>query len=355
MYQHFQHKTTAKPRIGARQQHLILKCVVLACALLTACSERLDPVPPTSAATPAAPSGQRAAVTVPVCGAPTTYSAVPQRAVAHGINIVEMMLALGLEKQMAGYGGLRDIARLPAAMQAQLAGVPNLSATQLNMEVLLGTQADFVFTGWAYGFRDGQVTPERLAELGIASYVLTESCIRKVARERVDLEDTFADLLALGRIFNIDGRAQALVAVQRAELQRIRHALQGVQRPKVFVYDSGTDIPVTTGRYAIPQAMIEAAGGDNIFDDLNSSWMRGNWEDVIERDPDWIVIVDNDRPTPGGKRDFLLNEPSLAQVTAIRERRFVLLDFAEATPGPRNVDGVLRLARALHPDRVATP
>ena len=324
--------------------------VALACLALQACSDHQSP-----AASPSAGGVARAPITVEVCGQPVVYDKVPQRAVAHGINIVEMMLALGLEKQMAGYSGLRDIGRLPPAMQTQLAGIPNLSSANLNLEVILGAHADFVFTGWAYGFRDGQVTPQRLDELGIASYVLTESCIRQVARERVDLEDTFADLLALGRIFGIEARAQALVDAQRAELQRIRHALQGVQRPKVFVYDSGTDIPVTTGRYAMPQAMIEAAGGSNIFDDLNSSWMRGNWEDMIDRDPDWIVIVDNDRPTPGGKLAFLLNEPSLAHVKAIRERRFVLLDFAEATPGPRNIDGVGRLARALHPDRMAAP
>src|SRR5690606_30588513 len=114
----------------------------------------------------------------------------------------------------------------------------------------------------------------------------------------------------------------------------------------------GTDIPVTTGRYAMPQAMIEAAGASNIFDDLSSSWMRGNWEDVIARNPDWIVIVDNDQPTPDGKRQFLLSQPELADVTAIREQNFVLMDFSEATPGPRNVEATRRLARALHPQLV---
>ncbi|MGE8319172.1 MAG: ABC transporter substrate-binding protein [Comamonas sp.] len=340
-------------RNGKRQALLFLQCTAVACALLAGCSERRE-APPLAVAA-AAPAQARAPVTLPVCGQPASYTAVPRRAVAHGINIVEMMLALGLEDRLAGYGGLRDVQRLPPAMRAQLAGVPDLSSTGMNLETILGAQADFVFSGWSYGFRDGQVTPQGLAELGIASYVLTESCIRKVARQRVALEDTFADLLALGRIFGTEARAQALVDGQRAELRRIGEALQGVARPRVFVYDSGTDIPVTTGRYAMPQAMIEAAGGSNIFADLDSSWMRGNWEDVIARDPDWIVIVDNDRPAPGGKQAFLLGKPELAQVRAIRERRFVLLDFAEATPGPRNLAGVQRIARALHPDRLPTP
>ena len=298
----------------------------------------------------------RAPLSIEVCGRPVVYDKVPQRAVVHGINLLEMFLALGLQDRLVGYGGLRDIQRLPKAMQPLLAQVPDLSSQGMNLETLLNAEPDFVFSGWSYGFRQGQITPASLQELGIASYVLSESCMRQVARERVSLEDTFSDLLNLGRIFDIEARAGALVRGQRAELQRITDALKDqVDKPRVFVFDSGTDIPVTTGRYAMPHAMIEAAGGSNIFDDLNSSWMRGNWEDVIARDPDWIVIVDNDRPTADGKRQFLLAKPELSQLKAIREQKFVLMDFSEATPGPRNVEATRRLAHALHPAHIPRP
>lgn len=298
----------------------------------------------------------RVPVSIEVCGQRVAYDKVPQRAVVHGINLLEMFLALGLQDRLAGYGGLRDIRRLPPAMQPLLAKVPDLSSQGMNLETLLNAEPDFVFSGWSYGFRQGQITPASLQELGIASYVLSESCIRQVARERVSLEDTFNDLLNLGRIFDIEARAQALVNGQRAELRRITDALKGLpKKTKVFVFDSGTDIPITTGRYAMPQAMIEAAGGSNIFDDLNSSWMRGNWEDVIARDPDWIVIVDNDRPTADGKRQFLLGKPELSQLKAIRQQKFVLMDFSEATPGPRNVEATRKLAQALHPEKIPQP
>ena len=327
---------------------------VLAGLALGACS---DPRPPEVRGAPVqAVPAARAPVTVDVCGQPVTYTQVPQRAVTHGINITEMFLALGLQDRLVGYGGLRDITRLPPAQQPLLATVPDLSNQGMNLETLINAQPDFVFSGWSYGFRQGQITPASLQALGVASYVLSESCIRQVARERVSLEDTFHDLLALGRIFAIEERAEALVNGLRAELQRTTDALQDLPRkPSVFVFDSGTDIPVTTGRYAMPQAMIEAAGATNIFDDLDSSWMRGNWEDVIARDPDWIVIVDNDRPTADGKRQFLLSKPELSQLQAIRAQRFVLMDFAEATPGPRNVQAVRRLAHALHPERIPSP
>jgi iron complex transport system substrate-binding protein len=324
----------------------IAVCACATLAALAGCSR-------THEAPAAVQRGSEAVAHAQVCGQDIAYPRIPERAVVHGINLIEMVLALGLQDRLAGYGGLRDIARLPQSMRAQLAGVPDLSSTTMNLEALLGARADFVFSGWFYGFREGEVTPASLAELGIASYVLTESCIRKGARERVTLDDTFTDLLALGRIFRIEARAQALVDGQRAQLAKITRATQGVTyRPLVFLYDSGSDIPVTAGRFAMPHAMIEAAGGDNLFADIPSSWTRGNWEDVIERNPDWIIIVDNDYPTPDGKRRFLLNQPELAHLKAIRSRRFVLLDFAEATPGPRNVAGVERIARALHPERL---
>lgn len=324
---------------------------VMAGLALAACS---DHRPVDDLAVPA--KSARAPLSIEVCAQPMVYDQVPQRAVVHGINLLEMFLALGLQDSLAGYGGLRDIRRLPPVMQPLLAKVPDLSSQSMNLETLLNAEPDFVFSGWSYGFRQGQITPASLKELGIASYVLSESCIRQIARERVSLEDTFSDLLNLSRIFDIEARAQALVNGQRAELKRITDALQNVShKPKVFVFDSGTDIPITTGRYAMPQAMIEAAGGSNIFDDLNSSWMRGNWEDVIARDPDWIVIVDNDRPVADGKRQFLLAKPELSQLKAIREQKFVLMEFSEATPGPRNVEATRRLAQALHPEKITPP
>ena len=60
---------------------------------------------------------------------------------------------------------------------------------------------------------------------------------------------------------------------------------------RVFVYDSGEDTPFTAGKYAMPTALIEAAGGVNIMDDLDKSWATVAWEPVVERNPQVIVIV----------------------------------------------------------------
>lgn len=332
-----------------------LPAACLAAALLLAGCSRSEPEPGPVAGPVAAPAAA-APVTVDVCGTPVRYAVAPQRAVTHDVNLTEMFLFLGLGDRLVGYSGITAAKQIDPALQAQLERVPRLGEREMNLEAILGASADFVFGGWSYGFRQGQVTPELLQRHGIASYVLSESCIRVGPRSQVALEDGLADLRNLGRIFRIDAHAGALVQGLENDLQDLRRRMHGVQqRPAVFVYDSGRDIPVTVGRYGMPRAMIDEAGGRNIFDDIPSNWPAGNWEDVVQRNPQWIVIIDYGEPHAQGKIDFLLQKPELAGVEAIRERRFVVMSYAEATPGPRNIARARALAHALHPERMPPP
>lgn len=320
-------------------------CGTALATLLVACS-RPAPQPQATAAAPQAVPP----VTVEVCGTPVSYPQVPQRAVTHDVNITEMFLYLGLGDRLVGTTGIPTNKEVDPAFRARLEQVPSLSRHEMNLEAIVGARADFVFGGWSYGFRAGQVTPEVLARHGIAAYVLTESCIHRGPRERVSIDDTLADLRALGRIFRIDAQAEARVQALERDLRDLQQRTQAVaQRPRVFVYDSGQDIPVTSGRYGMPHAMIEAAGGRNIFDDIPRNWPRGNWEDVVARNPEWIVIVDYGHPNAQGKIDFLRHKPELSEVDAIRHQRFFVWTYAEATPGPRNVAQARALARAMHP------
>lgn len=330
-------------------------CLILGIVLLAACSPENSPRSAAPISTHRAESEHAndiLPVSIKVCGETVRYDRAPQRAVTHDVNITELFLFLGLADTLVGYSGIRNDKNIAPQYRQRLHEIPELSGQGMSLEAIVGARADFVFAGWNYGFREGGVTPSALRELGIQSYVLTESCVRKVARARVSLEDTFDDMLNLGRIFRVEQRARSLVEEQRAELQAIDVALRGIEsRPKVFVYDSGTDAFTTSGHFGMPNAMIEAAGGLNIFDDVQSSWVRGSWEAVVERDPDWIVIIDYDRPDAQGKIDFLLSKPELAGVTAIRRKNFRVLEYAEATPGPRNVPRTRMLATAFHPER----
>lgn len=283
-------------------------------------------------------------VTVTSCNREVTFDAAPTKAISNDVNLTEMMLVLGLRDSMVGYTGILGWKTLDPEMVAGVAELPELSALYPTKEVLVGAEPDFFFAGWNYGIKvGGEVTPETLEPFGIKTYELTESCIHIGPKAKISMADMYADLLNLGTIFGVSDRATALVAGYEARLAEITAGVDRSNPPRVFVYDSGEDTPFTAGRYAMPTALIEAAGGVNIMDDLEKSWATVAWEPVVERNPEVIVIVNYGDVTAQQKIDFMKGNPAFAGIDAVKYDRFVVLEYVEATPGPRNIAAVEKL------------
>lgn len=294
-------------------------------------------------------TGAFAQTTVQSCDRQVTFDAPPQAAVSNDVNLTEMMLVLGLADRMVGYTGVSGWKTLDEEMTMGIEALPELSSKYPSKEVLIGADADFFFAGWNYGMRvGGEVTPESLAPFGIQVYELTESCIHIGEKDAASMDDMYTDLLNLGRIFDVSDRAEALVEGYQADLDEFLAGLAPLETaPRVFVYDSGEDVPFTAGRYAMPNALIEAAGGVNIMDDFEKSWATVGWEAVVERNPEVIVIVNYGEVTAEQKRAFMMDNPAFADLDAVKNDRFVVLEYVEATPGPRNIAAVKTLAAAL--------
>ena len=288
-------------------------------------------------------------VTVQSCDREVTFDTIPARAASNDVNLTEMMLVLGLTDRMVGYTGISGWNKLDETMRAGVAELPELSERYPSREVLIGADLDFWFAGWNYGMNvGGEVTPDTLAPFGIAVYELTESCIHIMARDRIAVDDMFTDIRNLGTIFGVPERAEALISGWQAELAEIAATIPQGDPLRVFVYDSGEDTPFTAGRYAMPTAMIEAAGGRNIMDDVETSWTRVAWEPVVERNPEVIVIVNYGDVTADQKIAFMRANPAFANIDAVVNNRFVVLEYVEATPGPRNIAAIRSLAAAFH-------
>lgn len=283
-------------------------------------------------------------VTVQSCSRSVTFDAAPVRAISNDVNLTEMMLVLGLRDRMVGYTGISGWKTLDEGTRAGVEELPELSAKYPTKEVLAGAEADFFFAGWNYGMKvGGEVTPETLEPLGIKVYELTESCIHIGPKGRSSMEDMYADILNLGAIFGVQPRAEELVAGWKARLAEVTAGVDRNAPLRVFVYDSGEEAPFTAGAYAMPTALIEAAGGRNIMDDLEKSWAEVSWEPVVERNPEVVVIVNYGDVTAEQKIAFMKENPAFAGIDAVRNDRFVVLDYVEATPGPRNIKAVEKL------------
>ena len=254
-------------------------------------------------------------VRVENCGRPLTFDAAPQRAVVHDIDMSEMAFALHLQPDMAGVTGISGWYKVSPAFKAAQGGVP-----------------------------------------GIKTYVLTESCAQvDKTRPRADMDLLYGDELALGTIFGKDAEAKAVVDGWRARVGAVAEAVKNRPAPSVFVYDSGEDQPFTAGRFAMPTALIEAAGGTNVLGDRPMSWGKTSWEDVAARDPQFLVLLDYQDGAGYRKLlDFLEHHPAMKETAAVKNHRFLPLRYEQLTPGPANIDAVEALAKALHPEAFAT-
>ena len=289
-----------------------------------------------------------AETSVKSCNRTVTFDSPPKRAISNDVNLTEMMLVLGLADHMVGYTGISGWKTLDEEMRANVKQLPELSSKYPTKEVIVGANADFFFAGWNYGMKvGGEVTPETLEPFGVKVYELTESCTHIMKKGKASIEDMYADLLNLGSIFNVEDRAKNLVNDYKAELKSFKSNLETGEPVRAFVYDSGEDTPFTAGLYAMPTALIEAAGGVNVMNGFEKSWGTVTWEEVVAQNPEVIIIVNYGSVTAEQKRAFMMSNPAFANIEAVKNDRFVTLEYVEATPGPRNIKAIKTLAKAF--------
>ena len=289
-----------------------------------------------------------AETSVKSCNRTVTFDSPPKRAISNDVNLTEMMLVLGLADHMVGYTGISGWKTLDEEMRANVKQLPELSSKYPTKEVIVGANADFFFAGWNYGMKvGGEVTPETLEPFGVKVYELTESCTHIMKKGKASIDDMYADLLNLGTIFNVEDRAKNLVNDYKAELKSFKSNLETGEPVRAFVYDSGEDTPFTAGLYAMPTALIEAAGGANVMNGFEKSWGTVTWEEVVAQNPEVIIIVNYGSVTAEQKRAFMMSNPAFANIEAVKNDRFVTLEYVEATPGPRNIKAIKTLAKAF--------
>ncbi|MFD5429504.1 ABC transporter substrate-binding protein [Streptomyces sp. NPDC127084] len=297
-----------------------------------------------------APSADPAAkgfpVTVSNCGVKTTYQRPPQRSVSMNQHATEVMLALGLEKSMVGTSYLDD--RILPEYQGAYDGIKVLAKEYPSFETLLAAEPDFTYGGFASTFdeKEGR-SRDALSKAGINSYLNIEECPSgPVTMTAMDQE-----IRNVAKIFGVPDRAERQLKKLHGTLDTVEDKLAGTTRVKIFVYDSGDKTAFTAGGAGIGNEMIELAGGVNLFADLDKAFGDVSFEQVAERAPEVIVIYDyGDQPVED-KKKFLLANPALKDVPAVKNKRFAVLPLSSTVLGVRVPSGVESLARQLHPDR----
>ncbi|WP_329430495.1 ABC transporter substrate-binding protein [Streptosporangium sp. NBC_01495] len=327
---------------GRRPTTLLL--ALLVSGVLAACGGA--PAENVSAPAPAASAPAGFPVTLDNCGVTSTYEQPPQRAISMNQHATEVMLALGLEKSMIGTAYLDD--KVLPEYQAAYDAIKVVSKEYPAYEALLAEEPDFVYGGFASTFdeKEGR-SRDALRKAGIKTYLNVEECAKGAVS--VGLIDT--EIRNVAKIFGVSDRAEPLITTLRATLDGVRTKLGDAAPVKLFVYDSGDKTAFTAGGKGVGNEIIKLAGAENVFADVDKVWGDVSFEQVAERAPDWIVIYDYGDQPVADKEKFLLANPALKDVPAIKEKRFAVLPLSSVVLGVRAPVAVEALARQLHADR----
>ncbi|MFJ9312060.1 ABC transporter substrate-binding protein [Streptomyces cyaneofuscatus] len=325
----------------SRRTPALIAAAVLLPLALTACS------------TPEGdePTGNKAAAksdgfpyTVTNCGVTTTYKAPPKRVVTMNQHVTEIMLELGLTKSLVGTAYLDD--KVLPKYAKDYASVPVIAKEYPSYEQVLATDPDFVYGGYSSAFTAGDGRGrEAFKKSGIGTRLNTESC----AKADTPMETLYEEIREVGRTFGVTDRAEAWIKQAEADNAATAEKLKDLKALPVFVYDSGDKTAFTAGGKGIGNELITRAGGTNIFADLDKSFGDASWENVVARKPEAIVIYDYGSTTVAQKKKRLLDDPALADVPAIKNKRFAIMPLSDAVLGVRVPAAVEKLAAQLHP------
>lgn len=331
---------------------LLLLIALAACASETSVTPEAESDTTVEVETEAAVEAEEVQVTgypltINNCGLDIVYESAPERAITMNQAATEIMLALGLEDKMIGTAYLDD-AVLPE-MEAAYNAVPVLSDEYPSQEIIFANEPDFVYGVYRSAFGDEAAGPrEELLSLDIGSYLSSVACEDEELRpDKATFDVVYGEITDIGRIFGVEDRADALIAKMQAELEAAQASVAKLDTARILWYDSGSDLPFVGACCGTPNMIIEAVGGENIFADAEGSWAEVSWEEVLERNPDAIVIIDASWDPAQDKIDLLQSDPLYSTITAVQNETFVVIPFSATTLGVRNANAVIDIAAGL--------
>lgn len=254
----------------------------------------------------------------------------------------ETLLALG--------GHDRLIARTRYDEQPELSRLPSVGGgIDPSLEFLAELAPDLVVLWPAAA--SGVSLGSRLDALGLAWYgarVQTMEDFRRLARN-------------LGRLTGAPDRADSLVAAVASDLAAAR-ALWDGRPPVEAAYVVQRDPPMTAGPGTFLDSVLAAGGVSNAFADMDGPWPLVSLEEVVWRDPDYLILPVAGLGSAYGPRlraravERLAATPGWRAVPAVAAGRVVAVDASLfGRPGPRMGEAARFLAARFHGSARATP
>jgi iron complex transport system substrate-binding protein len=207
--------------------------------------------------------------------------------------------------------------------------------------------------------RGGMTNPEGILALRPDHVFVAKELVPPLEGRGLDLvtvpQDSFEELpefvLRLGRLVGREDAARAALARMDAKTAEIRRRVAGLPRVRVYWEDGAPGR--TRGPGTAVHAMIELAGGENVYRDDRIARPTISLETILAADPEVIVV--NAR---SGSPEEVKSRPGWDRISAVRNGRVFALPESERAVTlftPRCVESCERtFLRWFHPELEGT-
>jgi ABC-type Fe3+-hydroxamate transport system substrate-binding protein len=249
----------------------------------------------------------------------------PQRIVSLNPATTDLVFALGAGDRLVGRTHW-DL--YPDAAKA----VPDLgSGIRPNVEAVLGARPDLVLL---YASNDNRAAAAAFRTAGVNTLSLKIDHIADFERAA----------RLVGKLVGDSARGVMVADSVRRTLDRVRSATLSLEKPTVFwhIWDAPL---ITIARGSYMDELVSIAGGKNIYADLADASPMVSIEDVLSRDPDFIITG------PEGARKIRA-DARWSEAPAVKGNRILVADtMLVGRPSVRLGEAAVSLARLLHPEK----
>jgi len=306
------------------------RSVVLALAVVMVGCARGASTAPRSPESPAIAGASFPVTITDDDGVAVTLDAPPQRIVTFAPSATEIVFALGLGDRLVGVAGAFDDHPAAAKGIDEIGGAGDFGVDP-NIEKVVSLRPDLFLT-----ISGGDQWKERLRDLGMPVFT-TDS---------TDLADVFHDIETVGRLTGTVGVAGAIVAKMHADAADVEARLAGDPPVRCF-YEVYYPPLTTVGPDTFIGDLLGLAGCRSVSARAKSDYPQWSVEDLVRQDPEVYLVSSESGASPKA----VASRAGFDAVAAIAAGRVTPVDAdLVSRPGPRVVDGLRLLARALHPE-----
>jgi iron complex transport system substrate-binding protein len=262
-------------------------------------------------------------------GVKVTLNAAPKRIVTFAPSATEIVFALGLGDRLVGVSGKYDNYPAGARGIEQIGGAGDFGVDP-NVEKVVSLRPDLFLT-----IAGGDQWKQRLRALGVPVFTI----------DSTGLEDVYHDIETVGRLTGAVAAATSVVGRMQAVARDVQARIAA--EPAVSCFFEVYYPPLTTvGPNTFIGDLLRRAGCRSVSARAKSDYPQWSVEDLVLEDPQ-VYLVSSES---GASASAIAHRPGFDAVGAVAAGRIIRIDAdLVSRPGPRVVDGLRLLARALHP------